>query len=66
LAGKLLNERQESFSRQPSVYQGSDQPFLAAVLDKTPHIMAVKKAKGEPVVIPARKKAKHRTAKILR
>lgn len=51
--------------KKRSVHQGLGQPFLLAVLDRTPHIIAVKNAKGELVVMPARKKAKHRTAKIV-
>lgn len=49
--------------KSSSVYQGSGQPFFAAVRDSAPLNMATKKAKGELVVMPARKKAKHSTAK---
>lgn len=54
-----------SRSMQCAFYHGLGHPFLSAVLDKTPHIMAVKKANGELVVMPARKKAKHRIAKMV-
>jgi len=41
-------------------------PLLSAVLDKIPKNIAAKNAKGELVLMAARKKAKQKIAKIFR